>query len=195
MQHPPYILPPCPALPNREAVATHAQSCLAAVGLEDWHFVWDRAVKRMGCCRPALRTISLSRYFVEAYLSIDPQEIHLTLLHEIAHALAWQHRRARAHGAIWRQYCSLLGLTDMRATKPLQDFTPPHLQRQPRYALCHAQTGEILRYYKSRPRRSAAQWRHCYIPGRKNETLGQLIIKQIYPESPYKDISDKTREN
>lgn len=179
MSSSPYKLPACPPLPDAAAVAAHAQACLAAVGLGDWSFAWDRAVKRMGCCRPARRSISLSRYFVQAYLSIDPQEIHLTLLHEIAHALAWQHRRARAHGAVWRHYCALLGLADTRATKALQDFTPPHLQRQPRYALCHEQTGEIYRYYNRHPRRSAAQWRRCYIPGRKAETLGQLILREL----------------
>lgn len=166
-----------------DAVATYAQVCLAAVGLQNWHFAWDRAVKRMGCCRPSARCISLSRYFVQVYLTLDAHEIYSTLLHEIAHALAWHHKRARGHGAVWCHFCHLLGLSDTRATKSLQDFTPPHLQRRPRYALCHAQTGEIFHYYKNRPRRSAAQWRRCYIPGRKSETLGQLIVRPIEASS------------
>ena len=177
----PYTLPPVTSWADAEAVAAYARACLDAVGLHDWHFVWDRAVKRMGCCRPARRSISLSRYFVQMYLPLDPQEIHATLLHEIAHALAWVHRRARAHGAVWRHYCALLGLADTRATKPLQDFTPAHLQRQPRYALCHEQTGEVFHYYKRRPRRTAAQWRRCYIPGRREETLGHLVLRPLPP--------------
>lgn len=180
MSQSPYTVPPCPDLPDAAAVAAHACACLAAVGLANWHFAWDRAVKRMGCCRPARHTISLSRYFVQTYLPLDPQEIHNTLLHEIAHALAWQHHRAHGHGAVWRQYCTLLGLADIRASKPLQDFTPPHLQRRPRYALCHDQSGEIFCYYKNKPQRRPHQWRHCYIPGRKDETLGHLCLRALF---------------
>lgn len=190
-----YHLPGRMHWPHTTAVAEYAQLCLESLGLADWSFTWDRATKRMGCCRPAKKIISLSIYYVQKYIGADQDEIYSTLLHEISHALAWTRARARGHGDVWKHYCHCLGLSDTRATKNIEDFTPPHLQRTPRYALCHAQTGEIFRYYKSYPRSLCRKLSHCYIPGRQNETLGQLIIKPIPPESAHGDISPKKRES
>ncbi len=181
MRTSPYSLPERQPWPHASAVAEYAMACLESVGLPQWNFTWDRAVKRMGCCRPARKNISLSAYFVEKYLGLDQEEICNTLLHEIAHALAWSHHRARGHDDVWKHYCNLLGLKNETATKKVEDFTPAHRERRPRYMLCHAQTGEIFCYYKRLPRRTLGKLPHSYIPGRKEETLGQLVIRPVAP--------------
>ncbi len=176
-------LPPAANWSHPDEVAAYARACLVQLGLADWEFHWDRAVKRMGCCRPLKRCISLSRYYAAACLPADPAALQRTLLHELAHALAWMHQRATGHGAEWRYWCGELGIAGERATARVADFTPPHLRRAPRYVLCHGETGEIFRSYQRRPRRSARQWKHCYIPGRKEETLGKLIIREVAEET------------
>ncbi len=171
-------LPPATPWTTPAEVAGYARACFAQLGLADWEFCWDRAVKRMGCCWPMRRRISLSRYYAAACLPQQAESLRRTLLHELAHALAWQHERCRGHGDAWRRWCAELGIAGERATSRVADFTPPHMQREPRYALCHDVTGEVFRYYRRKPRRSARMLRRCYIPGRREETLGHLVVRE-----------------
>ncbi len=173
------MLPPFTPWTRPDDVVAYARASRAQLGLGGWEFHWDHAVKRMGCCWPQRRRISLSRYFAAACLPQDAARLHRTLLHELAHALAWERDRGRGHGEAWRRRCAELGIAGERATSRVPDFTPPHLQRAPHYALCHDETGEVFRQYRSKPRRSAAQLRRCYIPGRQAETLGHLVIRKI----------------
>lgn len=171
-----YTLPPCPPLNSPAFPAEWAAGCFAALGLSGWSFSTDRATRRLGCCRPNRKLITLSRYFLEHFLPRNPELIRRTLLHELAHALAWERRRSRGHGKIWQHYCAALGIPGERATTCCESFAPA---RPPRYALVHEVTGEVFRTYVSRPRRTAGQLRRCYIPGRKADTLGYLILKVL----------------
>ena len=157
-------------------VESYAAACLRSLQLHGWSFGWDRAQHRLGCCHLRQRRITLSRYFVETYLERDRFQVWRTLLHELAHALAWERRRHTGHGAIWRTYCRKLGLEDEHATAKCDDFAPARLQHPPKFALVHADTGEVFATYRRAPRRTPAQWRRCYIPGRKDETLGKLKV-------------------
>ncbi len=179
------------ALPPRDApfgspegVALYAQRCLEALQLRGWQFAYDRAVRRLGCCRPAQRRISLSRAFTLYYLPRDEALIERTLRHELAHALAWERRRSRGHGRVWQSYCAALGIPGERATSVCEDFAPASAPRKVRYLLCHRLTGEVFRSYTRAPRRSAAAWSRCYIPHRRAETLGFLELRAVPPEPP-----------
>ncbi len=173
--------PPAPEQwESPESIAAYAQQCLSALNLPNWSFCYDRATRRLGCCRPASSNISLSRHLVAHYISREPAHngiIWRTLLHEIAHALNWEHHRGHRHDRGWQQYCAALGIPGMRASVSCDDFAPvPKRERKPLYALVIKDSGELIRHYYSRPRRTAAKLRHCYIPGRKAETLGKLTI-------------------
>lgn len=177
-----------PALPEAGTwhepadLAAYAEQCLAVLGLGGWRFCWDRAVRRLGCCNYAKKQISLSRHYVAAYLLQEPDMVRRTLLHELAHALAMTHHRARAHGRIWQYYCAALGIAGERATCKCGDFTPPHYRpRRTRYVLCHCETGEIFRRYTNRPRTALHKVPHLYIVGRKAETLGKLCFRRVEP--------------
>ncbi len=174
-------LPPCVPWCSLEQVEAFADACFVQLGLAGWQFHWDHAVRRMGCCWPQRRHISLSRYFAASVLPTQPELLRRTLLHELAHALAWQHERATGHGEAWRYWCAELGIEGERATSRVADFTPPHLQRAPRFALCHDETGEVFRTYRRRPHRRARMLRRCFIPGRQAETLGHLVIRELPP--------------
>ena len=144
-------------------MAVWAAACFEALGLAGWSYGTDRAIRRLGCCRAGQRRITLSRYFLEYYLPRDAEVVRRTLLHELAHALAWERQRSPGHGSVWRS----------------DDFAPARPPRPMRYALVHDTTGEVFRRYATRPRRSAAQLRHCYIPGRREETLGHLVVRKL----------------
>ncbi len=173
-----------------EQVAQQAQLYLDRLGLSAWHFAWDRALRRLGSCDGSRRRITLSSAFVAHYLA-QPAEaqqlIDRVLRHELAHALACEHHRARGHGAVWKHYCAELGIAGERACTRCDDFVQSHPTKQsvrargraPRYALIVRGTGEVIRHYVNRPRRSAEQWASCYVPGRREETLGKLMLVEL----------------
>lgn len=171
---------PSPSFRTAEDVASYAVRCFVLLHLAGWSFGFDRAARRLGCCRPAQKSITLSRHFTALYLELDPAQIHRTLLHELAHALAWHYHRSHGHGAVWRRYCVALGIADERATTRCADFSPrPYRPMAKKWALCHDETGEVFARYARRPKRSARQWKRCYIPGRKAETLGHLVLREL----------------
>jgi predicted SprT family Zn-dependent metalloprotease len=76
---------------------------LAAHGLRDWSFAFNRSKIQMGCCCFRLKVIKLSRHFVERN-SYDL--IQDTLLHEIAHALVGS---GHGHDSVWKAMCLRIG--------------------------------------------------------------------------------------
>ena len=165
-------------------VAAFARECMVSCGLSDWAFAWDRAVRRLGCCKMSRCTISLSRFFAEHYLTREPELIRRTVLHELAHALAWVHQRSRDHGAAWRAWCAALGIAGEKAACACEDFASSgQSRRQPKYALCHAETGEIYRYYMRCPGVRPSKLKKYYIPGQKEHTLGKLCFISLENEA------------
>lgn len=161
-------------------VEAWALACLIALGLSDWSFGWDRAVRRLGCCSYTRRRITLSRHYVAAYLLKNADMVRRTVLHELAHALTMVRHHKSGHGRLWQQYCTLLGIAGEQASCKCDDFTPAHYRaRKIRYVLCHRQTGEIFRRYTVKPRKNARSLARTYIVGRKEETLGQLILRCV----------------
>ncbi len=172
-------LPPRPPQATPDAVEQYAAACLTHLHLHDWHFGWDKTVRRLGCCKMQQRRISLSCYYAEAYAAKEPAQLWRTLLHELAHALAWVHHRASGHGAVWQRYCAALGIAGERASTRGICFSSPRPPRPARFSLCHRDTGEVYRTYTRKPRISARRLQSCYIPGRKVDTLGKLTIKSL----------------
>ena len=177
MQSSSYTLP-SPHLPlTEEGICLHTLAVLAAVGLQDWSFGWDCAKRRLGCCHYGPRRITLSAYFVRHFMEKDPQLILTTILHEVAHALAYTRHSELRHGACWRHYCTLLGIPGEKARAKCESFAPSAETTRPcRYILRHKETGEIFHRYVARPRTTRRRLASAYIRGRKAETLGKLEI-------------------
>lgn len=68
-----------------------------------WSFEFDNARRRAGYCHFGTKTISLSRHFVRLN---GVEEIRLTILHEIAHALVGVEH---GHDSVWRSTCLDIG--------------------------------------------------------------------------------------
>lgn len=172
-------LSPAPASwDSHEHIAQQAQRWLEELGLSQWQFGWDRAIRRLGSCSGSKSRITLSRHFVQHYLGRDEQTQRIitdTLLHELAHALAWHRHQAQGHGVIWRHYCALLGIPRERSTTRCESFGKP----RKRYALIISDTNEVVRYYSRKPRLSTAKLKRSYMPKRKAETLGKLKLIEL----------------
>lgn len=70
---------------------------------ETWSFGFDSAKRRLGACNYAAKRITVSRYLVAL---LDDDEVHQTLLHEVAHALAGAEA---GHGPRWLALARELG--------------------------------------------------------------------------------------
>ncbi|WP_344818147.1 SprT-like domain-containing protein [Microbacterium soli] len=77
---------------------------LIVMHLDDsWTFDFDHAKRRAGQCDHQRRRITVSRYLAARF---EDDEIHQTLLHEVAHALAGH---AAGHGPEWKRVARDLG--------------------------------------------------------------------------------------
>ena len=70
---------------------------------ETWSFGFDSAKRRLGACHYQAKRITVSRYLVPL---LEDDEIHQTLLHEVAHAIAGPEAN---HNAEWLRVARELG--------------------------------------------------------------------------------------
>jgi len=87
----------------------HAEKTLQEYGLSHWDFAWDNAKKRLGYCCNGIKKISISKAFAKLNTF---ERMHVTLMHEIAHALTPGH----GHDRVWKAKCRELGIPDSRVT-------------------------------------------------------------------------------
>jgi len=141
-----------------------AQHGLTTLG---WTAQLDHAKRRFGFCDTHNKVISLSRPLSEA----NPEdEVYDTILHEIAHALAFiEHNEDCAHDERWKAICRQIG------ARPETCYSSDEviLQDAP-WVLTHIETGEIFHSYVRKPNKDFST---VWIRGRKDETLGKLEIK------------------
>lgn len=85
-----------------------AESLMVEHGLLGWHFQFDRAKRRFGCCKYRTKTISLSVRLVELN---NESRVKNTILHEIAHALVGV---GHGHNMVWRKKALEIGCDGQR---------------------------------------------------------------------------------
>lgn len=76
-----------------------------------WTFEWNTRKRAIGLCNYRNRTIHLSSFFVG---KISDEEIKDTILHEIAHAIAYVQYNATGHGHTWKRVCREIGANPTR---------------------------------------------------------------------------------
>jgi predicted SprT family Zn-dependent metalloprotease len=149
-----------------DAIAQHARELLAQHHLSLWSFRFDNGRKRAGSCQYGPQVISLAYEFAK---HAPAEEIHDTLLHEIAHALVG---KAHHHDDVWRAKAMAIGCSGKRCHE-LQ-FTPPRYivqcergcwvttaERRRRHVLCRRCHGALIyhTYTEERWRRTQAATR------------------------------------
>jgi len=86
--------------------------------LKNWTFRLDNAKTRCGNCSYRLKTITLSRHFVEKNTN---EKVLNIIRHEIAHALT----PGDCHGKKWKKLALKLGCNDLTCDQ-VEDFCPPN---------------------------------------------------------------------
>jgi len=76
--------------------------------LETWTVTFDNSKRRAGLCNMTKREISFSRHHVKNNLS---PVIRDTILHEFAHAIAFERHGDTGHGFHWKNIAQQLGAT------------------------------------------------------------------------------------
>ena len=84
-------------------VRTWAEALIRMHLDDSWTFAFDNAKTRAGLCNFTAKRITVSRHIA---LRSDDDDVHQTLLHEVAHAVAGQ---KAGHGPRWREVAEELG--------------------------------------------------------------------------------------
>ena len=107
-----------------EDAETLAKELIEKHRLNDWEFRFDNAVRRSGACHCQKKLITLSPYLTQLN---DESSVRNTILHEIAHALAWIGFKEHGHGRKWKEIANAVGYThkivsSMRVVAPNPKF-------------------------------------------------------------------------
>ncbi len=150
---------------------------LAEHGLTDWTGDLDNARRRFGMCQFDKKHISLSRPLCELNSSAEVKD---TILHEVAHALAWERHGVNCgHDDRWKSICVEIG------ARPHACYDDEVIQPAAPWVLVNRDSGEVYRSYMKRPNRD---WSSLWIRGRKDETLGKLEIRANKPINKTADL-------
>lgn len=81
-----------------------------------WAFRWQNKKRSLGTCSYNWREIRLSKWYVELN---DLADVKDTILHEIAHALAYERYGSQSigHGFLWKKVCREIGAIPKACTK------------------------------------------------------------------------------
>ena len=89
--------------------------------LTQWKYTFDNAKRRAGVCKLDSKLISISRYHIK-HNSVST--VKDTILHEIAHAIAFELHGDKGHGQCWKMIAQKLGATPRARGKFSLGITP-----------------------------------------------------------------------
>jgi len=132
-----------------------------------WTGALDNALRRFGSCSRHAKRITLSRHL--ATINTDEETLD-TVLHEVAHALAWvEHDEDCGHDGRWQAIASRVGARPERTVDAEETSSVAGA-----FYLVHSDTGEVFRSFYKRPQdRDLAE---TWIRGRRSETEGKLAV-------------------
>lgn len=141
-----------------------ALSLMAHYQLSNWTFKFNRKKSSFGVCYFFQQRIELSSVLVECN-SLD--QVRDTILHEIAHAIAFTLYNDCAHGIHWQEVCKIIG------AKPERFADESAIHAKPKYYMINHETGEKLSSYHRLP-----NWHKevglRFVNGKRKETIGKL---------------------
>jgi predicted SprT family Zn-dependent metalloprotease len=132
--------------------------------LSAWTVSFDNAKRRAGICRICDKSISISRSHIR---NNEIETIKDTILHEFAHAIAFETKREGGHGKAWKEVALKLGAIPKARAK----FT---LEQSPWLIVQLCPQSNELTIVAHRFRRNS-KIRHFFLVGRP-ETKGQLYF-------------------
>ena len=138
--------------------------------ISGWEFSWNNRKKAFGLCRYRHKHIQLSRILTAAG---DEQRVLQTILHEIAHVIAYEQHGKRGHCKVWKSVCLSLGGTGRTTTRVSEKEDAAVV---PKWVMVFG--SDIVKSYIRKPnRRTFAQIHKLYLMNLpKHLTLGKLQI-------------------
>jgi predicted SprT family Zn-dependent metalloprotease len=134
--------------------------------LKNWTFRWNhRLTNAMGRCvvKKGSKYIELSNRIVALNIRVPYflDKIKDTIIHEWAHALEYEERKALSHSPVWRKWMMELGRRPERCYNgDLYAMIP----RGATHLIRNSTTGRIFKYYNCVPsalsREQAFKWHH-----------------------------------
>lgn len=142
--------------------------------LVEWHIDWKRrgTFRALGTCCFKPKLIKMN---IEYVLKGKEADIKDTILHEFAHAIAYNLYRDRGHGRFWKMVCREIGAIPRSCKASGVEFSG---QRGYKWSLVHRETGEVYKKYKNRPK-WANRVHMVHVTGQKLHTWGKLVLKEI----------------
>ena len=138
-----------------------AETLLKTHGLSHWQVRFDHARARCGSCNFDRQEITLSKHFVALN---DAQELRLTVLHEIAHALVGP---ANGHNQRWQKGAFDIGATGQTTNTSAQ--MPKH-----RWGIqCQCCTAIVGRRHR---RSLKLHWMRCGVCGTASAKLRWIAL-------------------
>lgn len=119
-----------------------------------YKFKWDNAKRRFGRANYGKKFVGLSRPICQLNID-DDDSIKDTILHEIAHVLAYELYGHRGHGTTWKRCCVEIGAKPERCFNMSEVETP-----KPKYKAECSGCGKVYRRHR-RPGGGAACGRCC----------------------------------
>lgn len=139
--------------------------------IPEYSFEFNMSTRALGTCSFRKKTIYLSEHWTKA---CPKSEVLDTILHEIAHAIAYRDYGDPTHGKHWKLVARMIGATPEAKAKidiKLRDHV------KPKYQMVLETTGEVIRDYYQRPsQRMIDRTPHLWLRGREDETRGKLRI-------------------
>lgn len=135
-------------------------------GAKPWKFAFNNRRRALGLCSPRVRTIYLSKYFLDKVSEVETLD---TIRHEIAHALEWVRHGTSGHKAPWKAIAREVGAKPVRAYRGKVTHAYP-------YAIMF--DGQIIRGMFRVPSGLSERVPNMMIPGRP-ETKGKLQLCRL----------------
>lgn len=151
--------------------------------LEKWQIGFDSAKTRAGCCRLKEKKIVISHFHIE---NNSEQVILDTLLHEFAHAIAFELYHDAGHGAKWRLVAKKIGATPNSRGKFNLPEAPWVLvivckqKREVEKIASRYRKNKKIKYYELKGR-VGTQGMLCYLSNRefKQFNSGELVFEEL----------------
>ena len=145
--------------------ALRARQTMNAHGLDSWTFTWNNRKNSAGLCDFDKRQIAMSRF---VFPIAGEKQNRDTLLHEIAHALAFIHDDCTNHGPVWKKWCVKIGAIP-KTRVSVKDMQGEMIYK---YYLIDARDACIVRTFHRYPRKNYSTYQRVG----DNSSVGQLII-------------------